>query len=92
MARAFAAAGISNRVVAIFDNDAVGIRELRALDRKELPRHIRACTYPPLPLAERYPTLRPAGRGTSPWTIEYADVNGSGGPRTVPWRRRAHRP
>jgi hypothetical protein len=81
MARAFAAAGISNRVVAIFDNDAAGISELRTLDRKDrkkLPRHIRACAYPHLPLAEWYPALPAVGSGTSPGTIEYANVNGSG--------------
>lgn len=79
MVRAFAAAGIVNRVVAIFDNDTAAADALRVLDRNNLPGHIQVCTYPPILLADRYPTLGPPRNGMSSGTTDYADVNGLAG-------------
>jgi hypothetical protein len=79
MVRAFAAAGIVNRVVAIFDNDTAAADALRVLDRNKLPGHIQICTYPPIALAGRYPTLGPPRNGMSSGTTDYADVNGLAG-------------
>jgi len=61
--KAFAAAGIANRVVALFDNDTAAADALRLWDRSGLPASIRVFQYPPLGLAADYPTLAPR-RGT----------------------------
>jgi hypothetical protein len=59
--RAFAAAGISNRVIALFDNDTAATEALMLLDEKRLPSNFRVCQLPHLPLATDYPTLGPSG-------------------------------
>lgn len=58
--RAFAGAGVVNRVVAIFDNDAAAIAAMRTLP-KELPRHIIVMRLPDLPILSSYPTVGPSG-------------------------------
>jgi hypothetical protein len=60
--KAFAGAGIANRVIALFDNDTAAKAALRGLQRIKLPPSIRVAQYPSLPLAEAYPTIGPAGR------------------------------
>lgn len=67
--RAFAAAGVSNRVLAIFDNDSAAAEALLGLEMSALPTHFRVRQLPHLALAESYPTLGP--NGESPM-----DVNG----------------
>jgi hypothetical protein len=74
--RSFAAAGIANRVVALFDNDTAATDALRSLDRARLPENIRVCQYPPLDLARHYPTLGPPPADSG---VAYADVNGLAG-------------
>jgi hypothetical protein len=74
--KAFAAAGVANRVVALFDNDTAAADALRSWDRSRLPASIRVCQYPPLDLASDYPTLGPP-RALS--RTENADVNGLAG-------------
>jgi hypothetical protein len=59
--RAFAAAGVSNRVIALFDNDSAAAEALLTLDVKALPPNFRVVKLPELPLAEDYPTLGPSG-------------------------------
>ena len=59
--KAFAAAGISNRIIAIFDNDTAAFEARRSLSSVELPQNIAVCNYPDLSLLETYPTLGPAG-------------------------------
>jgi hypothetical protein len=49
--RSFAAAGIANRVVALFDNDTAATDALRSLDQARLPDNIRVRQYPPIDLA-----------------------------------------
>lgn len=67
--RAFAAAGISNRIVALFDNDAAAAEALMTLDKKRLPPNFRVYQLPHLPLAVNCPTLGPNG-------LSRMDVNG----------------
>lgn len=59
--KAFAGARLVNRVVAIFDNDAVGRDAVRVLSRGSLPANIRVVLLPPLAAAESYPTIGPSG-------------------------------
>ncbi len=67
--RAFAAAKIQNRTVALLDNDAAATDALRALKPSDLPPTIRVVRLPELSFARRYPTLGPDGRSE-------LDVNG----------------
>jgi hypothetical protein len=67
--RAFASAGVPNRIIALFDNDTAARDVVRAIDRTSLPANIVVAHLPELPLAEHYPTEGPQGhRGM--------DVNG----------------
>jgi hypothetical protein len=67
--KAFAAAGITNRVVALFDADAAAYDAVRSLSDLTLPPSIVVRHLPPLDLARDYPTVGPEGAGTM-------DVNG----------------
>ena len=67
--RAFAAAGVSNRVIALFDSDTAAEEALTTLDAVKLPSNFRVCQLPSLPLATDYPTLGPNG-------LSRMDVNG----------------
>jgi hypothetical protein len=70
--RSFAAAGVSNRVVAIFDNDSAAHQEVMALRSSKLPDRYRVLHYPDLDLARAYPTFGPQGNSIM-------DVNGLAG-------------
>ncbi len=59
--KAFAAAGITNRIIAIFDNDTAAFDARRSLDLIQLPRNVAVCNYPNLNLLDTYPTLGPSG-------------------------------
>lgn len=72
LVKAFAAAGIVNRVIAIFDNDAAATAALVALRKMQLPKHIIPMQLPSLDLLRRYPTLGPTGSTEM-------DVNGMAG-------------
>lgn len=67
--KAFAGAGVSNRVVALFDNDTEGRNAIRTLSNVKLPPNIVALTYPSRPEFINYPTLGPGGAA-------FLDVNG----------------
>ena len=75
--RAFAAAGIANRVVAICDNDAAAADGLRKLSRTGLPANIRVMQYPELDLAKAYPTLGPPTLHSNSGSVALANVNGA---------------
>jgi hypothetical protein len=77
MVRAFTAAGIVNRVVAVFDNDTAAADGLKSLDVGRLPDHIRVIRYPPIGLASSYPTLGPPTVDSPHGSLSLADVNGS---------------
>jgi hypothetical protein len=68
--RGFAGAGVSNRVVALFDNDTAGSVQVARANAMMLPPNFRILQLPRLPLAEKYPTLGPTGK------IE-TDINGT---------------
>ena len=77
--RAFAAAGVANRVVALFDNDTAATDALRNLDIVELPANIRVLRYPRLDLAADYPTFGPPTADAPSGRLANADVNGLAG-------------
>lgn len=58
--KAFAGAGIANRVVALFDNDTAAQAALRGLGGVTLPPSMRVLQYPPITVASNY-RKRPAG-------------------------------
>ncbi|MFH8534770.1 HEPN/Toprim-associated domain-containing protein [Streptomyces tendae] len=72
--KAFVAAGIGNRFVAIADNDAAAHEKLLALKKNRWPPTCRILHYPALPLLQAYPTYDPATGTSAP-----ADVNGQAG-------------
>jgi hypothetical protein len=61
MVKAFAGAGIQNRILALFDNDTAGRSALRKLEQLKLPGNISVLVYPPLQTATEYPTQGPTG-------------------------------
>lgn len=69
LVKSFAGAGISNRVVALFDNDTAGRSALQSLFHIALPANIVILSLPRLPFAEHYPTQGPTG-------ISDMDING----------------
>jgi hypothetical protein len=79
LVRAFAAAGIANKVVAIFDNDAAAADALTILDSNSLPSNIRVLRFPPIELASNYPTLGPPTVEAPNGSLANADVNGLAG-------------
>lgn len=67
--QAFAAAGISSRMVAIFDNDAVGKDACEKAATLPLPSNIKLLRLPDIELAKSYPSVGPQGK-------HMVDVNG----------------
>jgi hypothetical protein len=72
LVKAFAAAGIANRIVALLDNDTAAREATRALEAISLPPNIAVRHYPDLELLRSYPTLGPGG-------LASLDVNGLAG-------------
>ena len=62
--KAFAAAGVSNRIIAIFDNDSAAFDARRPLATIKLSQNIAVCNYPDLDTLESYPTLGPNGHAS----------------------------
>jgi hypothetical protein len=60
---------ISNRVIALFDNDAAGTVALRKTRERPFPANFLAMQLPTLEIARNYPTLGPTG-------LAYTDING----------------
>lgn len=69
LVKGFAAAGIGNRIIAIFDNDSAGRDAKRSLTQLRLPSNIAVLSYPDIELLRSYPTLGPSGNTN-------LDVNG----------------
>jgi hypothetical protein len=65
--KAFAAAGVGNRIVGLFDNDTAGQDAMSGLP--QLPPRFVVRQLPPLEIADSYPTYGPNG-------LEKLDVNG----------------
>lgn len=68
--KAFAAAQMSSRMIAIFDNDVAGVQAYEQASALGLPRNIIVTRLPDIELARSYPTVGPSGPAT-------LDVNGS---------------
>lgn len=69
LVKAFAATGITNRVIALFDNDTAAREARRSLVHIQLPSNIVVRSYPDIELLRSYPTLGPSGE-------THLDVNG----------------
>lgn len=67
--RAFAGSGITNRIIAIFDNDTAGGVAIQSLRKTKIPRNIKVMQYPNIKIAKKYPTLGPSG-------VKLLDING----------------
>lgn len=67
--KAFAATGIANRLIALFDNDTAAHEARCSLDSISLPHNIAVLYYPDLEPLRHYPTLGPGG-------VTNLDVNG----------------
>ena len=72
LVRAFAAADVRHRILALFDNDTAARAALSNLDLDSLPSNITVHHYPNHSLACDYPTLGPSGKARM-------DVNGLAG-------------
>jgi len=70
--KAFSAAGIKNKLVAIFDNDTAAAESIRLLKKLPIAENIRVITLPRLNLLKMYPTIGPQGE-------HKMDVNGLAG-------------
>ncbi|MCP2243521.1 hypothetical protein LX86_002251 [Lentzea aerocolonigenes] len=79
LVKSFAAAGIANRVVAIFDNDSAAVDAMQPLTKFKLPANIVVTQYPNLDELRRYPTLGPPTAEHPNGTQELADINGLAG-------------
>lgn len=61
MLKSFAAAGISNRILAILDNDTAALEAMTALRSNKLPSHFATMTLPVHELLNDYPAIGPQG-------------------------------
>lgn len=59
--KSFAAAGIQNRILAVFDNDTAAAEALTSLEGHRLPNNYRVICYPYFNFLKSYPTLGPQG-------------------------------
>ena len=62
LVKGFVAAGVTNRVIAVFDNDTASKDAIKSLEGISLPSNIVVLTYPDLDLLKDYPTIGPTGR------------------------------
>jgi len=67
--KTFSGTGIQNKIIALFDNDAVGVREYNSLKKLKLPSNITVLKLPDIEMAKKYPTIGPTGNVTT-------DING----------------
>jgi hypothetical protein len=59
--KSFAGAGIANKVIAVFDNDAAGEDAIRSLRTINLPGNLSVVKLPDLDMLRDYPTIGPSG-------------------------------
>ncbi|MGD0522402.1 MAG: toprim domain-containing protein [Terracidiphilus sp.] len=69
LARGFAGAGVSNRVIVLFDNDTAGVAAAKRLREAKLPLNFYVLSLPDIEIARSYPTLGPTG-------MTHTDING----------------
>lgn len=73
MIKVLSSARVTNRMIALFDNDAAGYEAYRSLKAVRFPRNVRLMLLPQTELAGNYPTIGPAG-------LVSMNVNGAGAP------------
>lgn len=59
--RAFIAAGIRNRIIALYDNDSAGLSEIEILKDIPIPSNVKIMHLPDLEMCNHYPTIGPEG-------------------------------
>lgn len=69
LVKGLASAGVTNRVLAIFDNDTAAHEATHELKRVSLPKNFKIMFYPEIDLARNYPTIGAQGQ-------TLMDVNG----------------
>ena len=68
-AKAFISAGIQNKIIVIYDNDAAGLNEIEKFEGIPLPSNFRIISLPHISLANNYPTIGPTN-------VETMNING----------------
>ena len=58
----FAAANVKHPIIALFDNDTAGLKEMKKLTSKTVPLNIKILKYPDITIAKKYPTVGPTGK------------------------------
>lgn len=58
----FAAANVKHHIIALFDNDTAGLKEMKKLVSKTFNPNIKILRYPDITLAKKYPTVGPTGK------------------------------
>lgn len=58
----FAAANVKHPIIALFDNDTAGLKEMKKLVSKAFTPNIKILRYPDITLAKKYPTVGPTGK------------------------------
>lgn len=58
----FTAANVKHPIIALFDNDTAGLKEMKKLTSKSVPPNIRILKYPDITIAKKYPTVGPTGK------------------------------
>ncbi len=49
-------------IIALFDNDTAGLKEMKKLTSTTVPPNIKILKYPDITLAKKYPTVGPTGK------------------------------
>lgn len=58
----FAAANVKHHIIALFDNDTAGLKEMKKMVSKAFTPNIKILRYPDISLAKKYPTVGPIGK------------------------------
>lgn len=58
----FAAANVKHPIIALFDNDTAGLKEMKKLTSKTVQPNIKILKYPDITIAKKYPTVGPTGK------------------------------
>jgi len=58
----FTAANVKHPIIALFDNDTAGLKEMKKLTSMTVPPNIKFLKYPDIALAKNYPTVGPTGK------------------------------
>ncbi|MBN2694122.1 hypothetical protein JXR93_05625 [bacterium] len=58
----FSAANVKHPIIALFDNDTAGLKEMKKLTSITVPPNIKFLRYPDIAIAKKYPTVGPTGK------------------------------